>query len=419
LYLQTRPYKQLSTENPIGTIAAGDIEKASGIVPRVHMGLVAWADGRSGEVAIMGYDLIVDSGEFLISQEKNGWQEGNPYVGYNAPQQSRWVVYDTVNTGVGGGDQGNIESSILPPAPTSEVTTAGRQLTPVTTNVGLNDRTSTLAWVNFTETPSDFPGYFNTEVFVRDAYNQADPPVEITAGVDAPRAALNAEGNYLVWQELRLDEVNFVSSWDVVVYDLTNPGASYFDGTAPGLNQIEPDVSGRLMVYTQEEDPAGTGATNVYFQDLQSGIGPLAVTVHGAARQPAISRAVVNEGEGDFETYFVVWQDHNTDPTQSFFAGGNGENDFNWDIWAQEIRLNTGTGEYELHLDPFLIWSADGRQTLPDIDGLDIVWQSQAPNVEDIYVWGPPIPEPATFLVLVMGGTALLARRRAKARRGR
>jgi hypothetical protein len=243
-------------------------------------------------------------------------------------------------------------------------------------------------------------------------------PVNITAGSLAPRDHLAASGRYLAWQELVMhNPMTEESSWDIAVYDLSTSSVQYLDGPDAGKNQIAPDICGSLVVWTQEEDPSGTGATNLYFQDLNAAVGPVAITTSGAATHAAISSAMVNEGAGDFLTYFVVWQDHEQDgDTLAWYPGANGESDFLWDIWGQEIRWDAGSGEWDLYKDAFLIWRADGRQTRPDIDGLDVVWQSQAPDTEDIYVWGP-IPEPCTAALLIAGGSALVGLRSRRRRR--
>lgn len=111
-YIKDRPYQEISTANPIGSILSGDIEKASGIIPSVGRGLVAWADGRGGMVAIIGRDLTDPPGsEFLISDETDGWQEGNPFAGViGAPSSGdRRVVYDAANVAVTSGDLGDIQ----------------------------------------------------------------------------------------------------------------------------------------------------------------------------------------------------------------------------------------------------------------------------------------------------------------------
>lgn len=422
-YIQDRPYQELSTDNPIGTILPGDIEKASGLVPSVGAGLAVWADGRSGEVAIMGFDLTDPAGgEFLISVPKNEWQEGNPFTGFSTAGWQRWTVYDSANVGVAAGDEGDIEGSSLPPAPTWLVQEPRRQRSPIFTNTM---EQTYLSWIDYPGTQSLFPGLPNKDIYTAPVTAPIVTPLamtNITAGDPAPRESLAGDGRYLTWQEYRYDEVEDVASWDVVVYDLNTSGFTYIDGPVAGKNQIDPDISGDLLVWTQEEDPAGTGATNIYFQDLSSAFGPIAITTPGnpggdAAAKPAISMASTEGIEAEaMETCFVVWQDHHEDDSLSLYTGGNTEEDYNWDIWAQEIRYIEG--QWLPYLDPFLIRSDAGRQTNPDIDGLDVVWQSQAPGVQDIYVWGP-IPEPCTGLVLMLGMPVLLAGRRRLARRER
>lgn len=425
-FIQNRPYQELSTDNPIGGITAIEIDKASGIMPSVCDGLVAWADGRSGRAVIVGFDLTkwpVDN-EFLISDEDDDWQEGNPSVGFNTFEGSRWVVYDAVNVSATG-DDGDIQGSL--PGTTWLVQQAGKQLCPVSTNVSYQQ--TYLAWIDYPGTTPLFVGYDNTDIYTAPVTGSRPLTglTNITSGNSAPRSSLAADGVHLVWQELQFDEDVDPDNpfWNVVVYDLT--GASPpFSINIPladvGKNQIDPDISGNLVVWTQEEDPGvgGSGDTNIYFQDLDSGIGPVAITTMGTAAKAAISKIMLGEGEGRLEaseemmeTCFVVWQDYREDDTQSFFVGGNGEWDYNWDIWGQELRVDGSTGEWDLYEDPFLIRGDSGRQTNPDIDGLDVVWQSQQDyNSEDIYVWGAPIPEPCTLLAAAAGLPLLLARRR-------
>lgn len=428
LYIQSRPYRELSTGNTIGAITS--VQKASGIVPTVGAGLVCWADGRGGEVVIMGYDLrntanLADPshGEFIISAFGDGWQEGNPWVGYDSAGGNRQVAYDSVQINpavpAANRDQGDIQGSVLPPSPAWLVQKTGVQLTPVTTAYGSE---SVLAWTNRPGTPStQFPGYTNTEIYIR---RTSVPGVDthITAGSPAPREHLCGNNTRLAWQELRYDETNDVTSWDIGVYDLQTSSVRYLDGlpATPGKNQIQPDLAGRLLVYTQEEDPAGTKATNIYFQDLDNpNASPLAVTTTGTAMKPAVSKVLWGSGASAVESYFVVWQDHRGDNTKSSYAGGNGETDYNWDIWGQEIRLDQLSGQYALYLSPFLIHGDAGRQTNPDIDGFDVTWQSQNyPGVngynfsENIYVWGALIPEPGSLGILTAGAVLAAIRRR-------
>jgi len=433
-FIKTRPYEQLSTSNSIGALAPDpahpEVWKASGIVPSVGYGLVAWADGRSGTVAIVGRDLTKPSeSEFLISDETDGWQEGNPFVGavgfpgdFAAPNllvHDRRVVYDAAHVAVSGGDLGDIQgysdltstTAWLYQTPVAK----DRQRSPVFTNVPSLEST-VLSWIHYPETPPEYPGYDNTEIYTAsftipatNVQNITPPTLTTPAG---PRDSLAADGRYLVWQEMRYDENLDDTSWDVAVYDLVTTAFAYIDAPFAGKNQIHPDVSGDLVVWTQEEDPAGTKATNIYFQDLLSSSGPVAITTTGTAAEAAIS-----EVDGN---YFVVWQDYRLDGSTTIFPGGNGEPDFNWDIWGQEISRDPNTCEWALHDGgPFLIRADAGRQTNPDIHGLDVVWQSQAPDTEYIYVWGPVIPEPCTALVVAAGAAFLLAMRRKRGRRER
>ena len=109
-FIKTRPYLELSSENwqPLNADNPAidgpeDIEKASGIVPSVGHGRVVWADGRAGNVVIMGHDLInFAAGEFLISKGNpltDDWQEGNPFVGMDSVGV-RHTVYDADQVGV-------------------------------------------------------------------------------------------------------------------------------------------------------------------------------------------------------------------------------------------------------------------------------------------------------------------------------
>ena len=428
-FIKTRPYEQLSTSNSIGALAPDpnhpEVWKASGIVPSVGYGLVAWADGRSGTVAIIGRDLTKPSeSEFLISDETDGWQEGNPFVGAvgsiagNTAPLDRRVVYDAAHVAVSGGDLGDIQGYRDLTSSTAwlyQTTVAkDRQRSPVFTNLSTEGPT-VLSWIHYPETEPEYAGYDNTEIYTASFTTPATnvqnitPPTLTTPA--APRDSLAADGRYLVWQEMRYDGNLDDISWDVAVYDLVTTGLAYIDAPVAGKNQIHPDVSGDLVVWTQEEDPAVTKATNIFFQDLSSSSGPVAITTTGTAAEAAIS-----EVDGN---YFVVWQDYRLDGSTTIFPGGNGEPDFNWDIWGQEISIDPNTGDWALHDGgPFLIRADAGRQTNPDIDGLDVVWQSQAPDTEYIYVWGP-IPEPCTTLVVAAGAAFLLAMRRKRGRRER
>lgn len=440
--IQNRPYEELSTSNSIGALVPDpnhpEVWKASGIVPSVGHGLVAWADGRSGMVAIMGRDLTKPSEtEFLISDETDGWQEGNPFVGavgfsgnFTARNTlalavDRRVVYDAAHVAVSGGDLGDIQgySDLTSTTAWLYQTTVAkdRQRSPVFTNVSSLEST-VLSWIHYPETPPEYPGYDNTEIYTASFTIPATNVQNITpvapATPAAPRDSLAADGRYLVWQEMRYDDNLEKTSWDVAVYDLVTTALAYIDAPVAGENQIDPDVSGDLVVWTQEEDPAGTKATNIYFQDLSSGIGPVAITTTGTAAEAAISKTDGN--------YFVVWQDYRLDGSTTIFPGGHGEPDFNWDIWGREISIDSNTGEWALHSGgPFLIHPDGngnpdpGRQTNPDIDGLkNVVWQSQAPDTNYIYVWGP-IPEPCTALVVTAGAAFLLVMRRKRRRRER
>lgn len=418
-FIKTRPYQQLSTKDPIGTILVGDIDKASGIIPSVGSGLVVWADGRGGRVGIMGYDLTDTArGEFLISDETDDWQEGNPFAGYNGVGGYRWTVYDAAEVTTGSGDTGDIQGSNITPAPTWLFQGVRRQRSPVFTNVPIPASITVLSWMDYPGSVSDFVGHENTDIYTATVNEPIATPLpglkNITLGKPAPRDSLAADGRYLTWQELRYDDLTEITHWDVVVYDLGGTYASddlrfrTIDAPVAGRNQIAPDISGDLVVFTQVEDPSGLiHPTNIYFQDLSSVAGAVAITTTGTATNAAISRKDGN--------YFVVWQDYRLDPSTTTFPGGNTEDDFNWDIWGQEISIDSN-GDWALHGGgPFLIRADAGRQTNPDIDGVDVVWQTQAPATEDIYVWGP-IPEPCTALVVAAAAPFVLAVRRKRRR---
>jgi len=439
-FIKTRPYMELSTKNAISPILPGEIEKASGIVASVANGLVAWSDGRGGEKVIMGFDLTNPAGgEFFISVPRDSWQEGNPFVGRHSPAASRYVVYDTANTGVAAGDPGDIEGSNLT-LNSALATPALTQRSPVVTNASAQDY---VCWIDDPGTASSFPGHNNTEIYAAPFPSPFATPLASAANITnnpAPRDSLAASGNYLVWQELR-SVGSFpaqTTSWDIAVYDFSSPGVSYIDGPTAGNNQITPDVAGNLVVWTEVEafDTEGNpDTTNIYFQDLTSAAGPVAITTSGAAAEPAISKTAANNfvlnGDNDNHvavensaaptSYFVVWQDHAGDSSKSVYKGGTGHDveDYNWDIWGQEIRFDAGKGEWDLYKDPFDILDAvaAGRQTLPDIGGLDVVWQSQDPLSSDIYVWGP-VPEPSSLILLACGGLGMLRKRRRTSRRG-
>ncbi len=414
-FIVNRDYRRFSTANPLGTIEAKDIDKASGIVPTVSSGLVAWADGRSGTVEIVGRFINdYDAGEFLLSDATDLYQAGNPFVGVDAGGGRR-IVYDAAEVGVSFGDFGEIaREGVTKNSTKFLVKRAMLQRSPVFVTSGGQE---TLAWIHDPQTGSQFNGETNTDIYT--APMVGTPPYAVGTHTnitpnDAPREHLAGDGDYLVWQEMRMHNPIFeTSSWDIAVYDLSTGGTQYINGPGVNRNQIRPGVANELMVWMQEEDPAGTGATNIYLQDLASNIGPIALTTHGMAANPAISHTFVNEGGSMVETYFVVWQQYFGQPNDVFYAGGNGQYDKAWDLWGQEIRYDAGAGRWEPYLDPFEIVSDVGRQTNIDIDGLDITWQSQDPGVEDIYVWAP-VPEPATMSLLLGGAGVLLLRRRAR-----
>ncbi|MCY2924652.1 MAG: PEP-CTERM sorting domain-containing protein [Planctomycetota bacterium] len=443
LDIQSRPYRALSTKLDVGSVivesAHAAVWKASGIVPTVANGLVAWADGRAGEVTIMGFDLIAPlniatptrNGEFLISQFSNDWQEGNPFVGKDAVNNKRAVVYDTVQ--LSAADLGNIEGSNPPSAPGQVIWTAGRQLTPVLVNpTATSVSQNVVGWINYPTGAGQTNGLDNNEIWIKPTAGAVPPPAALTGATNITpnspnrREHLAGNGNTPVWQEFR--SVGAYMPWAIAAYNRGPNTTTYFDPPAdpttgqPTKNFTQPDVCGNLLVYTQEENPAAAGNnplllhTNIYFRDLaNSSAGAIAITTQGTAEKPAISKTTTVVNGQPIDCYVVVWQDHRTDATTSSFPGGNGETDYNWDIWGQEIRFNAGTGQYALFMDPFLIRSDVGRQTNVDIDGRDVVWQSQAPGSQDIYVWGAIVPEPCTLgLVLAGAGLSVLRRRPAK-----
>jgi len=431
-FIRDREYRALSSKE-VGQVPVPVdplLVKASGIVPSVYDGLVAWADGRTGAVGIWGYDLRnLARGEFIISDmtSGDGFQEGNPFVsGWNVPQNPPGsgggtlrrpvVTYDCAHIS-GGTEPGNVLfATDGGTSPWNYHTATAQPLTqrsPVYTNgmvVWVDDRNDAAT------SPADrFPGVPNTDIYAQ----QVDPatggligpelPISTSA---APQDRLAADNGIVVWQELRRSASPFStdSSWDIAGYDFaTGTLFDVFDDTTsgPAKNQIDPDISGNLVVWTQEEDPGGTGATNIYILSLlNAGAGPIPVTTTGTAAHPAVSMGP----DGNF----VVWQDYRLNRTPINYLGGNGEIDFQWDIWAQEVA-DDGT----LVGDPFVVCDDPGRQTNPDIHGLDVVWQSQglepgsAPveGSEDIYVFGP-VPEPLSVALLVAGAPLLLLRSR-------
>ena len=422
-FIKNRDYLVLNTDNSIGPLDANlfpDEWKANGTRPSVGDGLVVWEDGRSGKQSVMGF-VLASPGEFLISDVTDAWQEGNPFAGYNAAGGYTWTVYDADTTDVSG-DPGDIQGSALPPDPNWLVQKALQQRTPVFTNlplqecfedsVGTNNvalRASTiLSWVHDPLT-TGLGGKDNIDIWTIPVPPTIPLPspltvgaTHITAGKTAPRDALAGDGRYLTWQEFREDAGTLMTSWDIVVYDLVDGNFRYIDAPDALKHQIDPDINGGLVVFTQVENPT-TGETNIYFQDISPGSssGPIAITTAGTARGAAISR---HDGN-----YFVVWQDHPlADAGDANFTGN--ETDFSWDIWGHEITNEAGV--WVLHAGgPFLIRADVGRQYVPDIDGLDVVWQSQAVDTGEVYVWGP-VPEPCTAVVVGIAAPFLLAARR-------
>jgi hypothetical protein len=430
-FIRDRMYQPLSSKDlsEVPVPVDPNLVKASGVVPSISQKMVAWADGRTGTVGIWGYDLEdLPRGEFIVSDTTaaDNYQEGNPFVsggatnGGGAPRptaaSTAVVVYDgaQINSGT---EPGNCFFATDPGAsPWSYNTATTASLTqrcPVLTG-GL------VAWVddrNDAATPpmDRFPGNPNTDIYAQ----QVDPTTGALIGGEivisastAPQDYLAADNGVLVWQELRRSTAPFSgdSSWDVVGYDVAT--ASHFDviddtTSGPAKNQIHPDISGNLVVWTQEEDPAGTGATNIYVASLlDPNAAPIPVTTTGTAARAAVSMGASGN--------FVVWQDYRRDTTKINYLGGNGELDYQWDIWCQEVAAD-GT----LLGDAFMINGDPGRQTNPDICGLDVVWQTQglvdgATGSEDIYVIGP-IPEPSVAVLLLSGAALLVARRRRRA----
>ena len=189
-------------------------------------------------------------------------------------------------------------------------------------------------------------------------------------------------------------------------------GAFRLDGVKPGRYYLEISFIGYRDRVMKEVEVTGGAQLDLGHIDLEQK--PISVQgVEATAEKPAISKTTTVVDGQSVDCYMAVWQDHRNDSSTSFYPGGNGETDYHWDIWGQEIRLNTATGHYELYLDSFLIRSDVGRQTNVDIDGRDVVWQSQAPDSQDIYVWGAVVPEPSTLGLLLAGaGLAALRRRR-------
>ncbi|MEI7836120.1 MAG: PEP-CTERM sorting domain-containing protein, partial [Planctomycetota bacterium] len=301
-----------------------------------------------------------------------------------------------------------------------------RQLTPVLVNPTSGPQ-NCVAWVNHL-TSAENPGYNDTEIWINRTTGPIPPPAALTGSTNITpnspnrREHLAGNGNTLVWQEFR--SVGDYMPWGIAAHSLGSNTTTYFDPPPdpttgqPTKNFTQPDVCGNLLVYTQEENPAAAGNnplllhTNIYFRDLaNSSAGAIAITTQGTAEKPAISKTTTLVNGQPVDSYVVVWSDHRNDASTSFYPGGNGETDYNWDIWGQEIRLVSG--QYALFMDPFLIHADAGRQTNPDIAGRDVVWQSQAPGSQDIYVWGAIVPEPCTLgLLLVGAGLAALRRRR-------
>jgi len=424
-FIKTREYLQFSTGNSIGPLAPDpnepDVWKANGTLPSIGHGLAVWEDGRSGRQSVMGY-VLTDPGEFLISDATDAWQEGNPFAGWNAAGGYVWSVYDADKVGPPVGDFGDIQGSNTLPDPTWLVQETRRQRSPVFSNVP-SPALTILSWIDHPETAPVLGGKDNIDIWTIPVPPSPTFPltvgaVHITAGKPAPRDALAGDGRYLTWQEFREDANTLLTSWDIVVYDL---GGTYPDANDrfrcidkfPDVlkHQTVPDISGDLLVFTQTEDPAGLSPpTNIYFLDLSDPNSvPVAITTTGTATNAAISYKDGN--------YFVVWQDYRLDGGMYDFTGF--ETDHNWDIWGQEISIDSN-GDWALHDGgPFLIRGDDGnvvgRQYFPDIDGLDVVWQVQDAGAGEVYVWGP-VPEPCTAIVVGITASFLLAARRKRGR---
>lgn len=410
-FIRDREYQVLNTDDSIGPLDANAFPstwKANGTLPSIGSGLVVWEDGRSGKQSVMGF-VLASPGEFLISDANDVWQEGNPFAGYNAAGGYVWTVYDAGDV-EGATDHGDIQGSAIPPSPDWLVQESMRQQSPVFTNYdGGEFPVTDLIWLHDPLT-SGLNGLPNIDIYKAGVPGGVLPsPLagaldHITVGNAAPRDNLAADGRYITWQEFREDAATLNTSWDIVVYDLIDANFRYIDGPVGGptglKDLIDPDISGDLVVFTQVDDPTeASKTTNIHFLDLSDPNSvSVAVTTSGTADRAAISR---HDGN-----YFVVWQERGAG--ESDFTGN--ETDFNWDIWGQEITLDGF--DWVLHDGgPFLIRSDVGRQYFPDIDGLDVVWQSQDPDVGEVYVWGP-VPEPCTAIAFGLVAPFLLAARR-------
>ncbi len=432
-----RTYHVLSTENPslagLSQPTTGAVAKASGIVPKIDNGLVAWADGRNGNAVICGYRLDnIITGEFLVSNGDTSWQEGNPYVG------SGIIVHDSIHSSSAGGDPGNIDSatstnwSVASPAhqniysdPTDKYIQNSSAIGGINSQIQGPDY-AYVAWVDYRNTGTPVPAGVsgtNTDIFYQRVDVTSGSPIDPTPQSIlsiVPQNGLAMDGNLLAYTESRQSGVFADYKTQIAVHDLaSNSEVAWLGDRAKNCHDA--DIAGNMVVWTQNEATGDDPLMNIYMQSLVSGSSLIQITTHGRADKAAISSFM----DGDEERFLVVWQQYeagDAGDTDYNMIGGYTEKDHEWDIWCQEV-----SGDGSLIGSAFLVNTAvdnllhgpqSGRQTNPDIDGLDIVWQTQgldvnSEDVENIYVVGPMIvPEPTTMLLLLAGLPAVLGLRR-------
>ena len=181
------------------------------------------------------------------------------------------------------------------------------------------------------------------------------------------------DGTRAVWQDFRN------GNWDIYGYDLT-AGKEFLVSAKAGVNQTAPRISGDWVVWMEGDRGSGQ---SVYARNLLTGE-EIAVS-DGPGRE-----ARWPEIDGDF----IVWRENRlADDTLC-----------DWESNLFLFDLSTRT---EIPLDTSTYW-----KTYPRRSGDLVVWRQK--NSEGTYdIWGAYAPEPASFVLVALGGLGLaLGRKR-------
>ncbi len=231
-----------------------------------------------------------------------------------------------------------------------------------------------VVWTDKRNSPPNVPPEFNNhDIYAMDLQIGQEFPVCTTAfSQENP----DISGNIIVWSDRRRHNPLLLNPLvsDIYGYDLTT-GEEFLIAADPGgARQGEPAISGDIVVWCD-----GHNGGDIMGHDLSTGVTfPIHVETHDD---------YTGQSKPDVDGRYVVWVD--------------GRNGVDGDIWGYDLL----TGE------EFPIYQGPGWQTFPSISGNLVVWKSHPPG-EDERIWGAYIPEPASLVVLAIGGVLLVARRR-------